>query len=304
MSDEVRYYGLRANLPFGTGEAGCPFIMTAPCIDSTIYIPQAKQGDIFPTILHAVGQQHYFWKGMGHDLIDGPCYADDDCALRRSLSDKLIRTNWFESPDLPHYIAHAGGSVYRYMYSNSLEAVRNTLAHGFDFMELDLSVTSDGQLVAWHDWQFEWTEAPTHDEFMARKIYGLFTPIDFPRMDSILTANPQLTLVTDKISDPAVIDRWLGKYKDRMWVECFSDEDYWALLKKGYHVMASRVPPVKADQPVAIRNYAFDYRQCPDFSKCDGDCFALFGGEISRRKADSLFAIDPRIKLVYADFYE
>ena len=78
----------------------------------------------------------------------------------------------------------------------------------------------------------------------------------------------------------------------------------WALLKKGYHVMASRVPPVKADQPVAIRNYAFDYRQCPDFSKCDGDCFALFGGEISRRKADSLFAIDPRIKLVYADFYE
>lgn len=304
MSDEVRDYGLRANLPFGTGEAGCPFIMTAPCIDSTIYIPQAKQGDIFPTILHAVGQQHYFWKGMGHDLIDEPCYADDDCALRRSLSDKLIRTNWFANPDLPHYIAHAGGSVYRYMYSNSLEAVRNTLAHGFDFMELDLSVTSDGELVAWHDWQFEWTEAPTHDEFMARKIYGLFTPIDFPRMDSILTANPQLTLVTDKISDPAVIDRWLGKYKDRVWVECFSDEDYWALLKKGYHVLASRVPPVKADQPVAIRNYAFDYRQCPDFSKCDGDCFALFGGEISRRKADSLFAIDPRIKLVYADFYE
>lgn len=35
------------------------------------------------------------------------------------------------------------------MYSNSLEAVCNTLAHGFDFMELDLSITSDGELVAW-----------------------------------------------------------------------------------------------------------------------------------------------------------
>jgi hypothetical protein len=304
MSEEVRDYGLRANLPFGTGDAGCPFIMTAPCIDSTIYIPQAKQGDIFPTILHAVGQQHYFWKGMGHDLIDEPCYADDDCALRRSLADKLIRTNWFESPDLPHYIAHAGGSVYRYMYSNSLEAVRNTLAHGFDFMELDLSVTSDGELVAWHDWQFEWTEAPTHDEFMARKIYGLFTPIDFPRMDSILTANPQLTLVTDKISDPAVIDRWLGKYKDRMWVECFSDEDYFALQEKGYHVLASCVPPLKTDTPAVIRSYAFNYRHCADLSQCDGDCFALFGGEISRRKADSLFSTDPRIRFVYVDFYE
>ncbi|MBR1716670.1 MAG: sulfatase-like hydrolase/transferase [Paludibacteraceae bacterium] len=304
MSDEVRDYGLRANLPFGTEEAGCPLILVTPEVDSTIIIPHAKQGDIFPTLLHAVGQSHYFWKGMGHDLIAQPCDADDHYALRSSLSDKLIRSNWFESPDLPHYIAHAGGSVYRYMYSNSLEAVRNTLAHGFDFMELDLCVTSDGELVAWHDWNFEWTYAPSHDEFMARKIYGLFTPIDFPRMDSILTNNPQLTLVTDKISDPKIIDRWLGKYKDRVWVECFSDEDYWALLKKGYHVMASRVPPVKADQPVAIRNYAFDYRQCPDFSKCDGDCFALFGGEISRRKADSLFAIDPRIKLVYADFYE
>lgn len=304
MSEEVRDYGLRANLPFGTGDAGCPFIMTAPCIDSTIYIPQAKQGDIFPTILHAVGQQHYFWKGMGHDLIDEPYYADDDCALRRSLADKLIRTNWFESPDLPHYIAHAGGSVYRYMYSNSLEAVRNTLAHGYDFMELDLSVTSDGELVAWHDWQFEWTGAPTHDEFMARKIYGLFTPIDFPRMDSILTANPQLTLVTDKISDPTVIDRWLGKYKDRMWVECFSDADYFALQEKGYHVLASCVPPLKTDTPAVIRSYAFNYRHCADLSQCDGDCFALFGGEISRRKADSLFASDPRIRFVYVDFYE
>ena len=304
MSEEVRDYGLRANLPFGTGDAGCPFIMTAPCIDSTIYIPQAKQGDIFPTILHAVSQQHYFWKGMGHDLIDEPCYADDNCTLRRSLADKLIRTNWFESPDLPHYIAHAGGSVYRYMYSNSLEAVRNTLAHGFDFIELDLSVTSDGELVAWHDWQFEWTEAPTHDEFMARKIYGLFTPIDFPRMDSILTANPQLTLVTDKISNPAVIDRWLGKYKDRMWVECFSDEDYFALQEKGYHVLASCVPPLKTDTPAVIRSYAFNYRHCADLSQCDGDCFALFGGEISRRKADSLFSTDPRIRFVYVDFYE
>ena len=304
MSKEVRDYGLRANLPFGTGDAGCPFIMTAPCIESTIYIPQAKQGDIFPTLLHAIGQQHYFWKGMGHDLISEPGYADDNYALRRSLSDKLIRSNWFKSPDLPHYIAHAGGSVYRYMYSNSLEAVRNTLAHGFDFMELDLSVTSDGELVAWHDWQFEWTEAPTHDEFMARKIYGLFTPIDFPRMDSILTANPQLTLVTDKISDPAVIDRWLGKYKDRMWVECFSDADYFALQEKGYLVLASCVPPLKTDTPAVIRSYAFNYRHCADLSQCDGDCFALFGGEISRRKADSLFATDPRIRFVYVDFYE
>lgn len=72
----------------------------------------------------------------------------------------------------------------------------------------------------------------------------------------------------------------------------------------GYHVLASRVPPLKTDTPAVIRNYAFDYRRCADLSQCDGDCFALFGGEITKSDADSLFATDPRIKLVYTDFYE
>ena len=156
------------------------------------------------------------------------------------------------------YIAHAGGSIHGYCYSNSLEVVQNSLEHGIDFIELDLSVTSDGQLVAWHDWNFEWTYAPTHDEFMARKIYGLFTPIDFPRMDSILSANPGLSLVTDKISDPAIIDQWLHKYKKRVWVECFSDEDYFTLQKMGYNVLASKVPPYKTDTVAAIRCYTFN----------------------------------------------
>ena len=202
------------------------------------------------------------------------------------------------------YIGHAGGSVYRYRYSNSIEAVRNSLEQGLEYIELDLSLTSDGELVAWHDWEFEWTYAPTHDEFMNRKIYGLFTPIDFARIDSILTANPRLSLVTDKISNPQIIDRWLRPYKKRVWVECFSDDDYFALQEMGYHVLASRVPPLKTDSPAVIRNYAFDYRLCADLSQCDGDCFALFGGEITRSDADSLFATDSRIWFVYIDYYE
>ncbi len=201
-----------------------------------------------------------------------------------------------------HYIAHAGGSTeYGHLYSNSLEAVRNALAHQMDYIELDLSLTSDGQLVAWHDWDFEWTETPTHDQFMARKIYDAFTPMDFPRIDSIMRTNKQLSLVTDKISDPAIIDHWFHPYKNRMWVECFSDDDYRVLQRMGYHVMASRVPPTKRS---AIRNYTFNYTHCPDLSDKNGDCFALFGGEITRSMADSLFATDPRIRFVYIDFYE
>lgn len=305
LSDDIRDYGLRANLPFGTNQAGCPLIIASPRMDSLRVTDHGEQIDVFPTILGFIGQKGYFWKGFGRDLTEP---ENDDktgnSSVHRTLSDKLIRMNWFESPDLPHYIAHAGGSVHRYRYSNSIEAVHNSLEHGLGYIELDLSMTSDGQLVAWHDWNFEWTEAPDHDEFMARKIYGLFTPIDFPRIDSIMTANPHLTLVTDKISNPQIIDRWLHPYKKRVWVECFSDEDYFALREMGYHVLASRVPPLKTNTPAVIRNYAFDYRRCADLSQCDGDCFALFGGEITKSDADSLFATDPRIRLVYIDFYE
>ena len=222
----------------------------------------------------------------------------------RIFAGMLLLVLWQSCGTRQDYIGHAGGSVHRYRYSNSIESVRNSLEHGLGYIELDLSLTSDGQLVAWHDWNFEWTEAPDHDEFMARKIYGLFTPIDFQRIDSIMTANPRLTLVTDKISDPQIIDRWLHPYKKRVWVECFSDADYFALQEMGYHVLASRVPPLKTDTPAVIRNYAFDYRLCAELPQCDGDCFALFGGEITKSDADSLFATDPRIRLVYIDYYE
>lgn len=202
------------------------------------------------------------------------------------------------------YISHAGGTIAQWRYSNSLEAVANSLEHGLAYIEFDLSITSDSQLVAWHDWGFEWNETPTHAQFMARKIYDLFTPIDYARIDSILTANPQLSLVTNKLSNPAEIDKWFHAYRSRIWVECFSDEDYFALKEMGYNVLASKVPPMANDTANRIRNYAFNYMQCRDLSNRDGDCFALFGGEISKADADSLLSIDPRIKFVYIDYYE
>lgn len=210
----------------------------------------------------------------------------------------------YSCTDKQNYIAHAGGCVERYLYSNSLEAVENALNHRMKYIELDLSITSDSVLVAWHDWEFEWEEIPTHEQFMNRKIYGRFTPLDFARIDSILRTNPSLSLVTDKISDPVVIDRWFHDYRERVWVECFREADYWALQEMGYHVLMSRVPPVKSEVGDTIRNYTFNKDRVSDITACDGDCFALFGGEITQSEADSLFAIDERIRFVYVDFYE
>jgi len=200
-----------------------------------------------------------------------------------------------------HYIAHAGGTIQGFRYSNSLEAVREALAHGMDYIELDLCLTADSQLVAWHDWNWQWAFTPTYEQFMSRKVYDRFTPMDFAMIDSIMANNPGLTLVTDKISDPEIIDFYFHPYKQRMWVECFSDEDYFSLRQSGYHVLASKNPPTE-DSPIG--NYVFNRYDCADPTGRSGICFAIYGGDISCTMADSIFAIDDRIRFVYVDNYE
>ena len=52
----------------------------------------------------------------------------------------------------PTLIAHAGGAVYGYRYSNSLEALDSAYEGGFRFIELDMSLTADDEIVLIHDW--------------------------------------------------------------------------------------------------------------------------------------------------------
>ena len=52
----------------------------------------------------------------------------------------------------PLFVAHAGGAVNGHTYTNSLEALESNYRKGHRFFEMDLSWTSDGYLVAIHDW--------------------------------------------------------------------------------------------------------------------------------------------------------
>lgn len=96
LNDEVREYGLRANLPFGTSQAGCPFILISPNITQRS-IEQGAQADIFPTILDAIGQSNYFWKGFGHNLLQDSTGTTEEYDALFHLSDKLIRMDYFNS---------------------------------------------------------------------------------------------------------------------------------------------------------------------------------------------------------------
>lgn len=75
----------------------------------------------------------------------------------------------------PLFIAHAGGAINHHTYTNSLEALNFNYKKGFRFFEIDFSWTSDGELVAIHDWHesfnqsfyiTEDTEIPTEAEFL------------------------------------------------------------------------------------------------------------------------------------------
>lgn len=57
--------------------------------------------------------------------------------------------------EVPHQplIAHAGGHIYGYKYTNSLEAIESSYNNGFKLIELDFEWTVDDQIVLIHDWE-------------------------------------------------------------------------------------------------------------------------------------------------------
>ena len=83
------------HFPVKNGKGLCPLIIKSPAITEKTYIPQAFQMDIFPTVLHAIGQSDYKWKGFGIDLLNPEAKRSISPSQAYSLSDKMIRTNFF-----------------------------------------------------------------------------------------------------------------------------------------------------------------------------------------------------------------
>lgn len=144
----------------------------------------------------------------------------------------------------PKIIAHAGGGINGDIYTNSLEALTNSIAKGYKYIEFDLLFTADSVLVATHSWE-EYNalceqpqrgdSAPTLSEFLSQRIMGKYTPLTARQINSIFESDSTLFLVTDKTSDPDIIEKYFSNIKERTIVEAFSYEDYSELNRLGYH---------------------------------------------------------------------
>ena len=115
-------------------------------------------------------------------------------------------TAWYSDHPL---IYHAGGQIQGNSYTNSREAVENTLAEnpGKCVIEMDFLRTSDGVLVCTHTWEdvvVNWTGPMTAEEFLSQKIQGKYTPMTAENLLHIMKENPQMYLVTDTKEDEAL----------------------------------------------------------------------------------------------------
>jgi Glycerophosphoryl diester phosphodiesterase len=176
------------------------------------------------------------------------------CTMKRRLTILSILFLHFltlNAQTFPNYIAHgggAGGEISWMIYSNSREAIMQSIRNGYTFIEIDMVVTSDGHLVAAHDWE-SFNNVTGHSElgdsaitlesFKSSLIYGELTPISIDEVVEILQQNPSVFLVTDKISDVEILDKSLSGIRNRVYVEAFSIEDFTRLREAGYHPMYS-----------------------------------------------------------------
>ena len=141
----------------------------------------------------------------------------------------------------PHALIAHGGGVGSFVYTNSVQAVNDSLNKRFTFIELDLLKTSDGHLIGGHDWisfkrmvaYGDLKDQPlSFEEAKNNKVNGKWDPISAENIRHLMERYPNWILVTDKIQDFDLLLKEVP-FPDRLVVEVFSVEDYVRALHSG-----------------------------------------------------------------------
>ena len=171
-------------------------------------------------------------------------------AITNQLARILISINNIEPPigkklSSDTFIAHAGGNIDGYLYTNSRESVENALKNGFNFIEIDFSVTRDGHLAAVHDWKsfgqitgVHTDTALTIEEVKNRNIHNKYHTLSGKDIANIMKNNQDMIIITDKIKDIKLLSREIP-FKERILVEVFNRIDYIKCLWYGFYPVYS-----------------------------------------------------------------
>ena len=106
-------------------------------------------------------------------------------------------------------VAHAGGEIRKFRYTNSLEALDNSYSKGFRVFELDLELTNDDAVVLLHDWDYSMTHfyhaKPKRYsllEFKSLKLQDGLTHLEWKDFASWMVKHPDARLITDVKDKP------------------------------------------------------------------------------------------------------
>ena len=173
-------------------------------------------------------------------LLIGLIYYDYNKVEKKEFS---YNENILQLLDKKEYqlIAHAGGGIDNFSYTNSLEAINLSIKKGFKLIELDLMETSDEHFVGVNDWyKFKKDNLEEEnvnnkplslEEFKKIKILKKYTPLTTNEINNIFTENEDIILVIDKTNNFKKINTDLSFDKNRIIVEIFNKDDFFKAIK-------------------------------------------------------------------------
>ena len=97
---DLTEYAKENNIDFHAGHNFVPLIIYSPEIEGNIQVKDTcYQMDIFPTILHLIGAEDYYWHGFGVNLLDSAARNNRPCTEQEAyrLSDLMIRCDYFQT---------------------------------------------------------------------------------------------------------------------------------------------------------------------------------------------------------------
>ena len=126
---------------------------------------------------------------------------------------KVTASDWPQTK----LVAHALGGINNHTYTNSLDALELNYSLGHRVFEVDLATTSDGVMVARHDWGENLARhlEQDHDSpgtlwsmavFKSRKINRVLTPLTLAELASFMAQHRDMWLITDtKSTSPGAV---------------------------------------------------------------------------------------------------
>ena len=144
------------------------------------------------------------------------------------------------------YIAHAGGKIKNTKYSNSLEALNNSNKLGYQFIEIDISITNDNKLVLIHDWYktrkklFSKIGIVSEKTFLKDKMVNKLTPINLDTALSWLKNHPNIYFISDTknidiISVLKYVNQFHAQIKERFIPQIYFFDEYKKAKQLGYN---------------------------------------------------------------------